>query len=127
MDGRSFTMMDEEFQIPKDTNGAEGQSQSQLWKRLVDDFMSSTNNFSFDTIQNFDEHIAQSIPNYDLLATSICDLSTFFVREDTRVVDLGCSTGKLLERIPFSGEKVCTYINPNLLATKGNPFEQLAS
>lgn len=107
--------MENEFQIPKDTNGADGQSQSQLWKRLVDDFMSSTNHFSFDTIQNFDEHIAQSIPNYDLLATAICDLSTFFVREDTRVVDLGCSTGKLLERIPFAGEKVGIDVSTNLL------------
>ena len=38
-----------------------------------------------------------------------------FVREDTRVVDLGCSTGKLLERIPFAGEKVGIDVSTNLL------------
>ena len=35
--------------------------------------MSSINGFSFDTIQNFDDHIAKSIPNYDLLVESIND------------------------------------------------------
>jgi tRNA (cmo5U34)-methyltransferase len=61
--------------------------------------MSSTEPFSFDTINNFDEHIAQSIPNYHTLTEAICDLSTYFMTEDTQVIDLGCSTGKLLERI----------------------------
>jgi hypothetical protein len=55
-DGRSFIMMEEESQIPKDMRDAEEQSLSQLWKQLVENSMSSTN-FSFDTIENFDEHI----------------------------------------------------------------------
>lgn len=77
--------------------------------------MSSTEPFSFDTISDFDNHIAQSIPNYHLLADSICDLSTFFTRDDCRVIDLGCSTGKLLERIPFNGEKIGIDVSENLL------------
>jgi len=76
--------------------------------------MTSTK-FSFDTIDNFDEHISQSIPNYHLLADAICDLSTFFLQKDTHVVDLGCSTGRLLERIPFEGEKIGIDISANLL------------
>jgi tRNA (cmo5U34)-methyltransferase len=68
--------------------------------------MSSTEPFSFETIQNFDEHIAQSIPNYHTLTEAICDLSTYFMTEDTQVIDLGCSTGKLLERLPHRGKKI---------------------
>ena len=115
MDGRSSTMMDDEFQIPKDMNGAEEQLQFQSWKQLVEGFMSSTEPFSFDTIGNFDEHIAQSIPNYHTLTEAICDLSTYFMTEDTQVIDLGCSTGKLLERLPHRGKKIGIDIADNLL------------
>ena len=107
--------MDEEFQIPKDTNDVGEQSLSQSWKRLVENFMSSTEPFSFETIKNFDEHIAQSIPNYHTLTEAICDLSTYFITEDTQVIDLGCSTGKLLERLPHRGRKVGIDIADNLL------------
>jgi len=82
---------------------------------LVDGFMNSTEPFSFDTIDNFDEHIAQSIPNYHTLTEAICDLSTYFMTEDTQVIDLGCSTGKLLERLPHRGKKVGIDIADNLL------------
>ena len=77
--------------------------------------MSSTEAFSFDTIDNFDDHIAKSIPNYHLLADAIRDLSTFFAKKDYTVVDLGCSTGALLESIPFTGEKLGIDISSNLL------------
>ena len=77
--------------------------------------MTSTKPFSFDTIEDFDDHIAKSIPNYHLLSSAIASLATFFVRPDTRIVDLGCSTGKLLESIQFNGEKVGIDISENLL------------
>ena len=77
--------------------------------------MSSTEPFSFETIKNFDEHIAQSIPNYHTLTEAICDLSTYFITEDTQVIDLGCSTGKLLEKLPHRGKKVGIDIADNLL------------
>lgn len=77
--------------------------------------MSSTKPFSFDTIEDFDQHIAKSIPNYHLLSSAIADLSTFFTKADTKVVDLGCSTGKLLEAIPFKGDKIGIDISDNLL------------
>jgi len=108
-------MTDEEFQIPKDTRDADGQSQFLLWKRLVEGYMSSTEPFSFDTIDDFDDHIAQSIPNYHTLSEAICNLSTYFIMEDTQVIDLGCSTGKLLERLPHLGKKIGIDIADNLL------------
>jgi tRNA (cmo5U34)-methyltransferase len=101
--------------MPNDMSGADEQSVSPLWKQLEENFMTSTKPFSFDTIDNFDDHIAKSIPNYHLLADSIRDLSTFFVKEDYSVVDLGCSTGALLESIPFEGDKLGIDISSNLL------------
>jgi len=77
--------------------------------------MSSTEPFSFDTIENFDDHIAQSIPNYHTLSEAICNLSSYFMIEDTQVIDLGCSTGKLLERLPYLGKKIGIDIADNLL------------
>lgn len=77
--------------------------------------MSSTEPFSFDTITDFDDHIAKSIPNYHLLNDSVRDLATFYAKEDFSIVDLGCSTGKLLESIPFEGDKLGIDISGNLL------------
>jgi len=77
--------------------------------------MNSTNKFSFDTIKNFDDHIAKSIPNYDLLCESIISLVPNFLTPNTAIIDLGCSTGKLLESIPFDGRKIGYDKSKNLL------------
>lgn len=71
--------------------------------------------FSFETIDNFDDHIASSIPNYDLLYNSVLSLSKFFVVPETNVIDLGCSTGKLLKEIEHSGQKIGIDKAENLL------------
>ena len=71
--------------------------------------------FSFETIDNFDDHIASSIPNYDLLNESVLSLSKFFVVPETRVIDLGCSTGNLLKQIEHSGLKLGIDKAENLL------------
>lgn len=52
--------------------------------------------FSFNTIENFDEHILQSIPNYDVLFKSIVNITDYFIDTQKNVYDIGCSTGKLL-------------------------------
>lgn len=71
--------------------------------------------FSFDTISNFDDHISKSIPNYHLLNNAIKNVSTFFYRKNHSVVDLGCSTGNLLESLEFTGKKIGFDISTNLL------------
>jgi tRNA (cmo5U34)-methyltransferase len=57
------------------------------------------NKFDFNTIDDFDKHISDSILGYDLLHTLITSLSSFFIKKDTTVVDLGCTSGKLLNNI----------------------------
>ena len=59
----------------------------------------NTKPFSFDTIHSFDDHIDQSIPGYSVLQRSILRLATHFIRDNSRVYDLGCSTGLLLSRL----------------------------
>ena len=49
--------------------------------------------------EGFDEHIDWSIRGYSNLLDDVVSLSRYFVEEDTNVVDIGCSTGKLTERI----------------------------
>lgn len=77
--------------------------------------MSSTERFSFDTITEFDKHIEQSIPNYDLLSDGVVSLSRYFLDPTARVYDLGCSTGRMLKEIPHQGEKVGIDNSDNLL------------
>jgi tRNA (cmo5U34)-methyltransferase len=59
----------------------------------------NTDEFSFETIGNFDEHISISIPNYDFLSHQCKLYSDYFIREHTNVVDLGCSSGKFLNEL----------------------------
>ena len=45
--------------------------------------------------EGFDEHIEKSIRGYSNLLEDIISLSRYFVENDTTIVDIGCSTGKL--------------------------------
>jgi tRNA (cmo5U34)-methyltransferase len=47
--------------------------------------------------EGFDEHIQLSIRGYSDLWGDILKLSEYFVEDETTVVDIGCSTGKLLK------------------------------
>lgn len=65
--------------------------------------------FSFDTISDFDNHISNSITGYDLLHTLIINLSHFFVKPYHNVIDLGCTSGKLIHRIQEDNPKSKCY------------------
>jgi tRNA (cmo5U34)-methyltransferase len=59
-----------------------------------------TEDFSFAAhADSFDEHIRSSIPSYDSLIKKCIGLSRRFVQPDTTVIDVGCSTGRLLASI----------------------------
>jgi len=55
--------------------------------------------FSFDRISKFDEHIKQSISGFPILHDLIVNMASFFLRTQSTVVDLGCSTGLLLKKL----------------------------
>mgnify|MGYP001194904524 CR=1 FL=1 len=46
--------------------------------------------------EGFDEHIDWSIRGYSDLLDDVINLSPYFVENNTKVVDIGCSTGKRL-------------------------------
>lgn len=47
--------------------------------------------------EGFDNHINHSIRGYDDLCDDVIKLSQYFVEDDSNVVDIGCSTGKMLK------------------------------
>ncbi|MDA8915466.1 methyltransferase domain-containing protein [bacterium] len=54
--------------------------------------------FTFATSEEgFDKHIDTSVRGYSHLWGDILSLSKYFVEDYTQVVDIGCSTGKLLK------------------------------
>jgi tRNA (cmo5U34)-methyltransferase len=71
--------------------------------------------FDFNSIENFDEHIDSSIPSYSVMAQMVRNVSPWFLSPSKSVIDLGCSTGKLLESIHHDGIKYGIDIATNLL------------
>jgi len=47
--------------------------------------------------EGFDTHIEFSIRGYSNLIDDVLKLSEYFVEDDTNVIDIGCSTGKMLK------------------------------
>jgi len=59
-----------------------------------------TSNFSFSNFSSeFDKHINSSIRGYADLRNDVVSISKYFVEDETRVMDLGCSQGSLLRAI----------------------------
>lgn len=52
--------------------------------------------WSFDTVvEQFEDHIDKSVPNYRKGHELVCRYSDFFLRDDSLVYEIGCSTGLL--------------------------------
>ena len=45
--------------------------------------------------EGFDKHIDKSIRGYGDLWHDVVQIGKYFIEDDTNVVDIGCSTGKL--------------------------------
>ena len=61
--------------------------------------------------EGFDEHIEQSIRGYGNLLVDVVSLSRYFVENDTNVYDIGCSTGKMTQRLIEENYDHCTDAN----------------
>lgn len=55
--------------------------------------------FGGDVPATFVDHIKQSVPLYELGHALICQLSDFFVKRESRVYEIGTSTGELLRKL----------------------------
>jgi len=68
--------------------------------------------FTFATAEEgFDNHIENSIRGYSNLWNDILKLSRYFVEDDTCVVDIGCSTGKLIEKMCVQNKEFAPNAN----------------
>ena len=66
-------------------------------KKVGDKISMVTSGWSFDHInKKFDKHILRSVPFYEEFHRISLKLSEFFIGEKTSILDIGCSTGTLL-------------------------------
>eukprot|EP01136_Pigoraptor_vietnamica_P021996 Opistho-1_new@72670 len=66
--------------------------------KTVGDNISASNadwKFSGEMVDSFDDHVSKSVPFYKEGHNLICQLSDYFVKKDSVVYELGCSTGTL--------------------------------
>ena len=85
----------------------------------VGDGISAENaNWSFGggVADTFDHHVSKSVPLYDEGHGLICGLSDFFVKPDSLVYELGCSTGTLTMALAQhqSGKPTARYIGVDI-------------
>lgn len=69
---------------------------------LVGDGLSSENarwRFSAEVSEKFEEHAERSIPDYRQNHQLILELSDFFIQNDSRCYELGCSTAALISQL----------------------------
>ena len=64
-------------------------------------------NWKFDksVAKNFDSHVTKSVPLYGVSHDLCISLSEFFLKENGRCYDIGCSNGSLLNKIKVKNAK----------------------
>ena len=70
--------------------------------RPVDDAISAVPGewrFDKNVSQAFDSHVRKSVPFYEEIQRMVIELSEYFVRDQSVVYDLGCSTGTTLDML----------------------------
>ena len=55
--------------------------------------------FNKNVSNQFDKHVRQSIPHYEDIQRYICSLSEWFIKENSLIYDLGCSTGETAKNL----------------------------
>ena len=71
-------------------------------KLTVDKNLSSIENswkFNNKVSKNFDKHVVKSVPHYNDIQNYVVSLSEWYLKDKTRVYDLGCSTGETIKKI----------------------------
>jgi len=75
------------------------------WRNIMADFTFAHRQ------EGFDEHIDWSIRGYRNLLNDTISFSRYFVENNTNVVDIGCSTGKLTTRIMEYNSEISSTSN----------------
>ena len=66
-----------------------------------DNIKAENANWRFDgeTAKSFDNHVSKSVPFYKEGQTLICNISDYFVKNDSIIYEIGCSTGELTTKL----------------------------
>ena len=56
-------------------------------------------NFTGEVSKKFDEHVTKSVPFYSEGHDLVCQLSDYFIKENSICYELGCSTGTLIKKL----------------------------
>ena len=62
--------------------------------------------------KEFDKHIYKSVPLYHQIQWLCEELSDFYLKDDSLVYDIGCSTGSLLKKIPKTIHNETSFTHP---------------
>jgi tRNA (cmo5U34)-methyltransferase len=52
--------------------------------------------FNKEVAKNFDSHVKKSVPIYNEVQEMVVEMSEWFIRDGSKVYDIGCSTGKTI-------------------------------
>lgn len=55
--------------------------------------------FASSTAKNFQAHVTKSVPFYNQCHNLICEISDFFIHAGSKCLDIGCSTGELINKL----------------------------
>lgn len=55
--------------------------------------------FGGDVSKSFDSHVSKSVPLYEEGHDLICNVADYFVKDDSVVYEIGCSTGTLIDKL----------------------------
>jgi tRNA (cmo5U34)-methyltransferase len=73
--------------------------------------------FNSSVAATFVDHARQHIPNYDLVIDKCIDLCNYYLKADSRIIDVGCATGETLRRLHGVGFNNLTGVesSPDML------------
>ena len=86
--------------------------------------------FNQNVTLNFDKHVKKSVPLYDEGHELICDLSDYFIKDNSIIYDLGSSTGTFLKKLSINQKnkknlKFIGYDNAKSMVTYANKHNKL--
>lgn len=81
------------------------------------------NEFSFATVEKFDDHINDSVRGYSNLIDDVIHMSQYFLEPNTRMIDIGCSTGKMIHEMSNVNKDVITNISYTGIESEPNMIE----
>ena len=76
-------------------------------KSVGDNISAEKANWTFggDVANSFDNHVSKSVPLYKEGHALVLGLSDFFIKNDSVVYEIGCSTGALISKLAASNQK----------------------